>query len=529
MYPFLLHGMKPLGGAATAPHNLKSFLGSFVNLAFAVAAQLAGAVATPEFLPYMDYFIRKEYGDNYYLHADDVVDLSNHRRTIDKVITDGFEQVVYCLNEPAGARNFQSIFWNISYYDKNYFEGLFEDFVFPDGTEMQWESTNWLQKRFMKWFNAERKRALLTFPVETVNLLDNGKEYVDKEWEDFAAEMWAEGHSFFLYRSDSVDSLASCCRLKNEIVDNQFSYTLGAGGISTGSKCVMTIDVNRIIQEAFTEHPDWTRSNFWDEGWKDRLITLNETIADLVQRIHNYLKSFNTILMDRYKSGLLPLYDAGFVSPERQYLTVGINGLVEAAEFLGCAITPDGIHYKMFVNDILNTIHTMNILDKTKECMFNCEYVPAENLGVKNAKWDKQDGLFVPRDCYNSYFYLFEDKTVSPVDKFILHGKEFTQFLDGGSALHCNLDEHLTKEQYRKLMNIAIKTGCPYFTFNIPNTVCRECGYISKHRLDKCPRCNSEKLDWATRVIGYLKLISSFSEARQKEAAKRYYAGDPKC
>lgn len=148
----------------------------------------------------------------------------------------------------------------------------------------------------------------------------------------------------------------------------------------------------------------------------------------------------------------------------------------------------------------------------------------AENLGVKNAKWDKRDGYTVPRACYNSYFYLVEDPTTSVLDKFVLHGRQFTQYLDGGSALHCNLDEHLSKDQYRLLMDYAIKTGCPYFTFNIPNTVCRDCGHISKHKLTKCPKCGSENLDWATRVIGYLKLISSFSEARQKEAAKRYYA-----
>lgn len=528
MYPFLLHGMRPLGGASTAPHNLKSFLGSFVNLAFAAAAQLAGAVSTPEFLPYMDYFVRKEYGDDYYLHPDTVVDLSNHQRTIDKVITDGFEQVVYCLNEPAGARNFQSIFWNIAYYDHNYFDGLFEDFVFPDGTSMIWESTNWLQKRFMKWFNAERKRAVLTFPVETCNLLDNGTEYVDQEWADFAAEMWAEGHSFFLYRSDSVDSLASCCRLKNEIVDNQFSYTLGAGGISTGSKCVMTMNINRIVQEAVQQHPEWDILHMWDQKEPEILMDLCEIIGEQVSRVHDYLKSFNTILLDRYHAGLIPLYNAGFVNPSRQYLTVGINGLIEAAEFLGCTIKPSDERYKLFINSVLNCIHALNVMDKTEDCMFNTEYVPAENLGVKNAKWDKQSGYSVPRDCYNSYFYLVEDPATSPIDKFILHGKDFTQYLDGGSALHCNLNEHLSKEQYRKLMDVAIKTGCPYFTFNIPNTVCRDCGYISKHNLNKCPKCGSEHLDYATRVIGYLKLISSFSEARQKEAAKRYYAGDPR-
>ena len=40
----------------------------------------------------------------------------------------------------------------------------------------------------------------------------------------------------------------------------------------------------------------------------------------------------------------------------------------------------------------------------------------------------------------------------------------------------------------------------------------------------KCPKCGSKNIDYATRIIGYLKRISNFSEARQKEAAKRFYA-----
>lgn len=400
---------------------------------------------------------------------------------------------------------------------------MFEDFVFPDGDTMKWESVSWLQKRFMIWFNEERRRNILTFPVETMNLLDDGEKYLDNEWADFAAEMWSVGHSFFMYRSDNVDSLASCCRLRNEIEDNQFSYTLGAGGVSTGSKCVITMNLNRITQDAYNKLNE-------DHPVKDYMELVNficDAVDTQVTRIHKYLAAFNTILEDRRRAGLLPLYDAGFVSPERQYLTVGINGGVEAAEFLGCEIKPTDTYYETFMNHVLKTIYEANKRDRTVKLMFNTEFVPAENLGVKHAKWDTEDGYKVSRPCYNSYFYLVEDPTTTIIDKFILHGKKFTQYLDGGSALHCNLDEHLTKLQYRKLMDIAIQTGCPYFTFNVPNTVCRDCGYISKMRLKKCPKCGSENLDYATRVIGYLKLVSSFSEPRQKEEHERYYANLP--
>ena len=516
LYPYLFDGMTKLSGTTIAPKNLDSFCGGFINLVFAVAAQLKGAVATPEFLAYMDYFLRLQYGDDYYMRADQVVDLSNRHATIDTIITDHFQQVVYSINQPAAARGSQSVFWNIAYFDKYYFGALFEDFVFPDGTPMQWESVSWLQKRFMKWFNRERLKEILTFPVETLSLLNNGTEYIDKEWADFAAEMYAEGHSFFTYTSDSVDSLASCCRLRNGITENQFSYTLGAGGIATGSKCVITMNINRLVQKAMPGLPD-------REIKVEDMARISAAVEDQTRLIHIYLAAYNEILLDMTRKHMISIYDAGFISPEKEYLTVGINGAVEGAEYLGLEISNNEL-YKAYINAILKPIYEVNKWDKTKDMMFNTEFVPAENLGVKNAKWDKEDGYFVPRPCYNSYFYVVEDKKTNPIDKFQMHGKEFTQYLDGGSALHCNLDEHLSKPQYEHLLKYAIHTGCNYFTFNIPNTICNDCGHISKHRLQKCPKCGSENLDYATRVIGYLTRVSKWSADRQIEQSKRFYA-----
>lgn len=505
MYPFLFEGLKNIGGISDAPTNLQSFNGSFVNLVFAIASQFAGAVSTPEYLTYLDYFIRKEYGDKYYLHSQDIVDLSNKHRSIDKVITDSFQQIVYSLNQPAAARNFQSVFWNIAYFDKYYFDGIFGDFVFPDGTEPTWESVSWLQKRFMNWFNEERLKKVLTFPVETMNLLNDGNKYSDEEYYDFTCEMYSKGHSFFTYTSNSVDSLASCCRLRNGITNNTFSYTLGAGGVSTGSKGVITININRLVQNATRDSMD-----------------ISEAVREQVKKIHKYLIAFNETLKDSLNAKMLPVFDAGYISLEKEYLTIGINGFVEGAEFLGIDISPNDKYFE-YGETILKPIFEENKRVKTDEIMFNTEFIPAENLGVKNAKWDKEDGYFSPRDCYNSYFYKVEDDSCNIVDKFILHGKILTKYLDGGSALHANLNEHLTKKQYSKLMADAIKTGCSYFTFNIPNTICNNCGHISKHMLEKCEICGSIDIDYITRIIGYLKRVSKFSEARQKEERKRYY------
>lgn len=854
MYPFLFKGLKTIGSSSVAPTNLDSFCGEFVNLVFAIAAQFAGAVSTPEFLMYMDYFIRKDYGNDYPAKCDNIITAPfvARQRTLTQKIEDCFQQVVHSINQPAAARGFQAVFWNIAYFDEPYFKGMFDNFVFPDGTEPCWETVSFLQKLFMKWFNKERTRFELTFPVETMNLLNDGCDCVDKEWADFAAEMYAEGHSFFTYTSDSVDSLASCCfdgkqkcltkssdgvnymsfedfynapysikrnltvfhngnwvkgriirlstgkhqmyeivtsnnkamvvtdnhifptlagnktasvltlndylmfstkalnaphevdrhltynqgfligmylgdgsmeqeehetftttvclslnaekykaslekiqdaigenvkislgkiynnvypvsirnndvaafirsfvggkycfekslnmdcllqsvdfrkgildgyyltdggnsnriystskelidnietlctslgyatvidindrtgegnvvirgdafnrnyplyclrwyetykrkqknvhrwlnnslffkiksikpvdydneyvycfemedeeepyftlpngvithncRLKNELQDNTFSYTLGAGGVSTGSKGVMTININRLVQNAVKNGVD-----------------ISVAVKEQVEKVHKYLLAYNEIVKDNFNAGLLTAYNAGYIKLEKQYLTIGINGFVEGAEFLGIDISPNK-EYEHYAETILRPIFDANRDARTEEVMWNTEQVPAENLGVKNAKWDKEDGYFVPRDCYNSYFYKVEDETCNLLDKFVLHGKEFTKYLDGGSALHANLEEHLSFEQYRQLFKVAIKTGCSYFTFNIPNTVCNNCGYISKHTLDKCPKCNSEDVDYLTRIIGYLKRVSKWSDARQKESKTRYYA-----
>ena len=506
MYPWLLQGTIPLGGNSTPPTNLKAFCGGFVNLVFIVSSMLSGACATPEFLMYMNYFIEMEYGEDYHLRADEVVDMSKKHRTLDKVITDCFEQIVYSINQPTGARNFQSVFWNISYYDRYYFQSIFGDFVFPDGSRPHWESLSWLQKRFMKWFNAERTKTILTFPVETMALLTRNEEVRDEEYGDWTAQMYSEGHSFFTYMSDNADSLASCCRLRNEIQDNGFSYTLGAGGVSTGSKSVLTINLNRCVQYAFKKG-----------------IPYIEYLEDVVDLMHKVQLAYNENLRDLMEKGMLPLFDAGFINIGRQYLTIGVNGLVEAAEFLGIKIT-DNPDYVAFVQGVLGMIERLNKKYRTKDVMFNCEMIPAENVGVKHAKWDKEDGYIVPRDCYNSYFYIVEDENTNILDKFRLHGSKYIEHLTGGSALHMNLEEHLTKAQYRQLLRVAAKEGCNYFTFNIPNTICNTCGHIDKRYLHECPKCGSHDVDYATRIIGYMKRVSSFSQPRQKEAARRYYA-----
>ncbi len=490
LFPFLLHGTKPLGGTSEAPKNIHSFCGSFVNLVYQVASGFAGAIATVEFLLYFDYFAKKTWGDDYIdLHTADV--------------RQALQGVVYALNQPASARGNQSVFWNISVLDRFYFEQLFGGFKFPDRTQPVYEGTfRKLQMFFMEWFRQERERALLTYPVLTASLLvDAEGKPKDKHFAWACAEEMSKGLSFFVYESDSVDSLSSCCRLRNEFTDNTFSYTLGAGGVSTGSVQVITINMNRYVQ------------------------TKEEAFSKLLGRVHMYLLAHRAVIEDYIEGGLLPAYSTGFISLDKQFCTIGINGMLEASEFeRGKA---DTTFFSQYLKEIYDNNKEWKKLTGVK---FNTEFVPAENLGVKNAKWDKEDGLQVPRGCYNSYFFPVEDDSYNIIDKLRLHGKENTQWLDGGSACHLNLEQLMSKEQAYDLICMAGNLGVNYWTFNVLMTLCNDCGFINVNTENHCTKCGSKDIDYATRVIGYLKRISSFSTERQKEAGLRIYnkAGDSK-
>lgn len=692
MYPFLINGIENIGGLSAAPKNIDSFCGMYCNLLFAVASQFAGAVATPEVLVFFDYFARKEWGDDYYKHPDEEIScgLVNRKKTIKSQIHQYFQQMIYTANQPAASRNGQSCFLNFSYFDKPFFDAMFENFYFPDGTRPLWDSLNWLQKDFMMWFNEERLRCLLTFPVESFALIYKDGKFVDEENAKFVADELERGHSFFIYISDTADSLSSCCfgkktrimyskvgsktfenceeigeayekhkddvvevlsynpytntrewakatfvkaesdnlykitfdnradwtdvvathdhifpiskdgeyidvevknlkvgdkiladkaqwnisdedcceifeaeiktiekitekqdvfclkmeneespyfvlsnglithncRLKNKIQTREFSFTNGNIGVETGSKSVITLNLNRITQDfckkEFGERPLFT--DFTDENLSD----YRKHLVKILERVYKYHNAYNELLWDMYNSDLLPVYKAGFIDLNKQYLTIGLNGLNQAAEYLGleCHKNDD---YSKFCRFIFGTVKEENEKHKTKKATFNTEQVPAESLAVKNYNWDKADGYWVPDDTnlYASYIFKPNDDD-SVLDKLYMMGRNFaTDQLDGGAAAHINLSEHLSSKQYQMLLEYAANVGCSYWTVNVPNAQC-ECGFITKHPITKCPKCGSEKITYYDRVIGYLTKVPNWSEGRRIEQKTRKYLTEDK-
>lgn len=526
LYPLMTEGVGNIDGVTpTPPNDLQSFSGQITNLTFLLSSQCKGAVAFGEYLIALNYYIIAEFGDKWYEKLDCIVTNSHCKvqRTVRDFIEKAFKQFIYGINQPAGNRSYQSPFTNVSYYDHTYFSSLFGDFYYPNGTKPEWAAINVLQKMFMKFFNKLRTKQILTFPVETLAMVHDGKDIIDKEYKDFCAEMYAEGHSFFTYISDSADSLASCCRLRNELAENTFNPTSGLTGVMTGSCNVITLNINRIVQDC-----DKAYGLKQHGGWTENTSFLKDYLVNILGRVYKYHIAFKTMLYEQEEKGMFAACNGGYIHMNKLYSTIGINGLNEAARFLGLKVS-NNPEYIKFLQFILGTIKEQNKLhsihDKKRPFLFNSEVVPAESLGGKNYRWDKKDGYWVPEDenLYNSYFFDAHDNT-SVLDKMILHGRQTAQYCDGGSACHINLEDHLSKEQYLKLIEFAVKEGTNYFTFNIPNSKCDDCGYITKHPITECPKCHSHNITQYTRVIGYLRPIKSFGKDRQIEASKRVYS-----
>lgn len=521
LYPLLVDGTTNVDGTKNhAPHHLSSFCGQFQNLVFLLSAQKKGAGAYGEFFNFFSYFCEKEWGLNYWQKSDLVVtnEYNQKQKTIGMIIDQHFQSVTHYLNQPAGNRGYQCPFTNFNVFDSYYWHTMFDDFYFPDGTQPHWDAVNWLQKRYMKWLNGERTKTLLTFPVITVCCLTNDKDVLDKEYKDFITTQWAEGDSFFVYLSKNADSISSCCRLRNEITENTFSSTTGLTGVQTGSCNVMTLNLNRIIQDC-----DRSYGIKQHGGWKENTSFIMDYLHNILNRVYDYQKAYKTGLYNMDKQGMFPQTRAGYINFDKLYCTIGVNGLNEAARFLGLTVS-NNKDYMDFASWILNVIKQYNKKHSTKKFMFNLELVPAESLGVKNYNWDKSDGYYVPEDenLYNSYIYEAHDDT-SVLDKIAMQGGQIAKSIDGGQASHINLEDNLSKEQYTKLLEYTVQVGNSYITFNVPQTQCDDCGFITKHPFTYCPKCGSEKVTLWTRIIGYLRPIKAWSKARQLEGLEREF------
>lgn len=541
LYPLMLDGTGNIDGVTPfAPNDIQSFSGQVTNLMFLLSSQVRGAVAMGDYIIALNYYIVEEFGKNWYNKLDCIITTPHchNKRTIKDAIRKGMKQFIFGINQPAGNRSYNSPFSNLNFFDQYYYNALFGDFYYPDGTKPEWEAIKCLQKMFMETLRELRLIKPLTFPVTSVCVLHDNKDCLDLNCKDWIADEWAKGSSFFLYLSNNPTSISSCCRVQNEITENTFNSTTGLTGIMTGSANVITLNLNRIVQDwarwYCCENPqaisnDELTNNTWRPYLNENIDNFKKYLINILERVYKYQIAYKTMLYDMEEKGMYSSSNAGYIYMKKLYCTIGAIGYCEAAQFLGLKIS-NNKEYKEFLKLIFSTIQEQNklhsIYDENRPFVFNLEAIPGENLAVKLYEQDKKDGYYVPEDqnLYSSYFFKQWDKNISILDKLKLHNKEINTYCGGGQACHIHLDEHLSKEQYLKIIDVAVQEGCNYFTFNVPISECKDCGHVVNAPIKECPKCHSKNIDWWVRIIGFLRPISSYSEARQIEASKRVYS-----
>lgn len=548
LYPLMTEGVGNIDGVTpTPPNDLESFCGQMRNLVFLLSSQCKGATAYAGYNVALAYYIRTEFGPQWYNKLD-VTYTNEHitkQHTIRHRIAKAIKDFIWSINQPAGNRSFNSPFTNISWFDKYYFQAMYEDFYYPDGTKPKWEEIDVLQRMEMQILRELRLITPLTFPVTTISLLydEKTKEFKDSEYYHLACEEYAKGGSFFTYMNSNPASLASCCRVLNEMENNTFSSTTGMNGEMTGSCNVMTLNLNRIVQDWWNSKEDKeynidkikdlpegkTLVDCYRLGNKIKSIkSLKEYIVSILERVYKYQIAYKTMLYDMEDKGMFAASNGNYIYMKKLYSTIGVIGYMEAAEFLGLEIGYNE-NYTNFLEFILSTIRDENkkhsILDKKRPFKFNTEAIPGENLGVKLYNWDKEDGYKVTegRERYSCYFFNPWDNNISIFDKLKLHGGNIAESIDGGQAAHLNLDAHLSESQYEKLLQYAAQVGCNYFTFNIPMSKCDDCGHAVNAPISKCPKCGSTHITYYTRIIGYLTAVKNWSDPMQKEFTQRIF------
>ena len=515
LYPLMLEGVGNIDGVTpSAPNDIQSFSGQVTNAVFLFSSQCKGAVALGDYFIALNYYVIQEFGPVWYDKVDEVVTNSHflHQYTVGHYIRKGMKQFIYGVNQPAGNRSYNSPFSNVSFYDKVYFKSLFGEFYYPDGTQPEWNAIDKLQRIFMQLLREIRLIKPLTFPVTTMALVHNNKEYLDPEYKELCAEEWAKGGSFFCYTSDNPTSLASCCRVLNEMSDNTFSSTTGMTGVMTGSCNVITLNINRIVQDYIHTWKNWEdhivdgKCAFPFEWFSENFSDLKNYLINILERVYKYHIAYKTMLYEMEDAKMFSDCNAGYIYMRKLYSTIGLIGYCEAAQFLGLSVSNNEA-YKNFLKLVFGTVKEENkknsIHDSKRPFLFNSEAIPGEGLGVKLYNWDKKDNYWVPenQNLYNCYFYNPWDET-SILDKFKLHGRGVAQYCDGGQALHANLDAHLSKQQYLHLLDVAKDEGTSYFTFNIPMSQCRKCGHVVNAPIDECPICHCRHIKYYTRIIG---------------------------
>lgn len=508
---FALYGIpKKLDGKGESlpPQHMESFFGILEDILPIFAKNLAGACGIATLFPVLSIYVQKALLEG---NKIDEIQLKDEQAVWD-FLKVKLTSLLYNLNRPARDGS-QSLFTNVSIMSPTFLQETCKDMtlVFKNGMVItaDVDTTLRIQDIWIDVFNKESERRLFTFPVQTLSIAtiedENGRpKIVDT---DFYNEMMKKNiklGAMNVYAGDS-STLSSCCRLRSDKA-KVFTNSLGGSSSNIGSFGVCTVNLATLALRY--------------KGNIDKFYTELDKNIEYAQEVNRCKMNF---IKRDIKNGNLPMYDLRFVELDKQYATLGINGLYECCQELGYDYRLE--ENRDFVKSLLQHINTLN--DKLGEKMnhiVNVEQIPAENVAVKLANIDKKLGLNSKYDIYANQFIPLDITTEGGIlDRISIQG-ELDEYFSGGSILHINLDQECKDEDlFLELGKYAIENGVRYFGINYATNHCNNCGGTFVGKLEECPHCQSKNFETWCRTVGYMVPVENYNKVRRQEFERRVF------
>lgn len=490
-YDILLQGLPMVKKIKSYPpkylYSFKSQLEQFVVIA---ANSTLGATGLADLLLVISYYMKNilnTKSDGHFKFASEEDCWIYLRETL--------VSFIYTVNQPL--RGHQSPFTNVSIYDRYFLEELQDKYIFPDGSKLDLDLCDKIQDLFIETMNSELRRTPITFPVTTACLsVSQEKDILDERFLKKIAEYNKEFGFLNIYCGAS-STLSSCCRLRSES-SNEYFNSFGSGGTKIGSLGVVSINLPRLAikfknkdKEEFFKH-----------------LAYKVGVCAMINNVKR------GIAKRRIDNGNLPLYTHRFMSLDKQYSTVGVNGLNECVELFGLNILEES--GQQFVLEIMNVINSENEkFEKRYNTPHNVEQVPGENMSIKMAAIDR---LLKYQDTYDMYSNQFIPLTTKAdlLDRIYLQGL-FDKYFSGGAICHLNIDQKIEDStSIAELIRAAAKQGVVYHAINYNIQECIK-GHMSVGKKDTCAICGNKVINNFTRVVGFLTNVKNWHKIRREQ------------
>lgn len=450
-----------------------------------VAVRTRGACGFPDLFVCMAYYTKK------YKLLEEPDEIFSEGQTKREYLGNVIQQIFYSVNQNLREGS-ESMFSNISFFDRYYCESLFQDYF--KMLDITVDDVMQLQKFVMEWHTNEILNVkMLRWPVITVALLKKKDQILDCEFLKFACEQNVKHTMYNFLVLENAASIASCCRLINQ-GDHPFLNSYGSGSVSIGSHQVVALNLPHL----------WLKSR--QVG--DFRLELREVIKEIIAFLdwHRALLKEHEYLDEMYAIGLRSL--------DRMFSTIGIIGFADLQEIAN-----------FNDNELESIIKFIESEVASYKRFTNIELVPAESAAIKLFDADKEQ--FGHKTDFYKKNRMYSNQIVDPWCNMPLTDRlkktsRFAKYFSGGSMTFISLQDQFEEaSQMVKLVEAIALFDVPYFCFDCNLSKCETNNHFALGYHEVCPVCNEPASNYR-RTVGFFVPLHHMHERQTRDIPYRF-------